>query len=135
VPSTSPERSALALLVTGPEATAAGLELAAPIRYGGTGIGALGARWPSGVAGGDSRARGIMTAAAAALVTAALRYRNIVSSSCLRLLWRRGKDINRGRSNANPIYSDRKGRRSKFPPQSDAVASTAHALYHTSGIE
>ena len=27
------------------------------------------------------------TAAALALVTAALRYRNIVSSSCLRLLW------------------------------------------------
>ena len=61
------ERSAHALLVVGPETSAAGSELAAPVRYGGAAIGALAARWAAGAEGDEARARGIMAAAAAAI--------------------------------------------------------------------
>jgi DNA-binding NtrC family response regulator len=61
------ERSAHSLFVVGPETSAAGKELAAPIRYGGSVIGALAARWAPGTANGEIRARGIVAAAATAL--------------------------------------------------------------------
>jgi len=61
------ERSAHMLLIVGPASSSAGLELAAPVRYGGSAIGALAARWPPGTAGGEARARGVMAAAAAAI--------------------------------------------------------------------
>ena len=61
------ERSAHSLLVVGPEESAAGRELAAPVRYGGAAIGALAVRWAPGAAGGEARARGLMAAAAAAI--------------------------------------------------------------------
>jgi two-component system NtrC family response regulator len=61
------ERSAHALLVVGPEESTAGRELAAPVRYGGAAIGALAVRWAPGAPGGEARARGIASAAAAAI--------------------------------------------------------------------
>ena len=68
------ERAAHSLLVVGPEESASGLELAAPVRYGGAAIGALAVRWAPAAAGREARARGIMAAAAAAIgpATAAL---------------------------------------------------------------
>jgi DNA-binding NtrC family response regulator len=65
------ERAAASLLMVGPEASAAGCEIAAPVRYGGTTVGALAARWAPATRGTDeARARGIMTAAAAAIAPA-----------------------------------------------------------------
>jgi len=62
------ERSATSLLVVGPEDSTSGRELAAPVRYGGAAVGALTVRWSPGAHGtGDSPARGILEAAAAAI--------------------------------------------------------------------
>jgi two-component system NtrC family response regulator len=62
------ERAAASLLLVGPEDSAAGRELAAPVRYGGAAIGALAVRWaPGASAAGQARARGILAAAAAAV--------------------------------------------------------------------
>jgi two-component system response regulator AtoC len=62
------ERSATSLLVVGPEECVLGRELAAPVRYGGAAVGSLAVRWPPGAPGaGESRARGILVAAAAAI--------------------------------------------------------------------
>jgi DNA-binding NtrC family response regulator len=62
------ERAAASLLVVGPEESASERELAAPVRYGGVAVGSLAIRWPPGAsAAGESRARGILTASAAAI--------------------------------------------------------------------
>ena len=62
------ERSAAALLIVGPEESAFGRELAAPVRCGGAAVGSLAVRWSPGAPGaGESRARGVLAAAAAAI--------------------------------------------------------------------
>jgi DNA-binding NtrC family response regulator len=62
------ERAMDSLLVIGPEHSAAGLEAAAPVRYGGAAIGAIVVRWAPGQAGaGTPRVRGVLAAAAAAV--------------------------------------------------------------------
>ena len=62
------ERAAASLLPVGPEDSAAGREIAAPVRYGGAAVGALAVRWvPGANPGGQARAQGILAAAAAAV--------------------------------------------------------------------
>ena len=62
------ERSAALLLIVGPEESALGRELAAPVRYGGAAVGSLAVRWSPGAPGAaESRARGVLAAAAAAI--------------------------------------------------------------------
>jgi DNA-binding NtrC family response regulator/tetratricopeptide (TPR) repeat protein len=62
------ERAATSLLPVGPEDSAAGCEVAVPVRYGGAAIGALAVRWPPGAgSAAQARARGILAAAAAAV--------------------------------------------------------------------
>ena len=62
------ERAAASLLPVGPEDSAAGRELAAPVRYGGAPIGALAVRWAPGASPtGQARAPGVLAAAAAAV--------------------------------------------------------------------
>jgi DNA-binding NtrC family response regulator len=62
------ERAMDSLLVIGPEHSAAGLEAAAPVRYGGAAIGSIVVRWAPGLAGaGTPRVRGVLAAASAAV--------------------------------------------------------------------
>jgi transcriptional regulator with AAA-type ATPase domain len=62
------ERAMDSLLVISPEHSAAGLEAAAPVRYGGAAIGSIVVRWAPGLAGsGPPRVRGVLTAASAAI--------------------------------------------------------------------
>ena len=62
------ERSASALLTVGPEESASGRELAAPVRYGGAAIGSLAVLWAPGARPqSEARARGVLAAAAAAI--------------------------------------------------------------------
>ena len=62
------ERAMDSLLVIGPEHSAAGLEAAAPVRYGGAAVGSIVVRWAPGLAGaGTPRVRGVLAAASAAV--------------------------------------------------------------------
>jgi DNA-binding NtrC family response regulator len=62
------ERAAASLLPMGPADSAAGRELAAPVRYGGGAVGALVVRWAPGASGGgQGRASGILAASAVAV--------------------------------------------------------------------
>jgi two-component system response regulator AtoC len=61
------ERAAVALLAIGPEASPAGHEAAAPVRYGGEAVGAVTARWTADAVLDAARAQGVLAAAAAAI--------------------------------------------------------------------
>ena len=62
------ERAMDSLLVIGPEHSAAGLEAAAPVRYGGAPVGSIVVRWAPGLAdAGTSRVPGVLAAASAAV--------------------------------------------------------------------
>ncbi len=77
------ERSAASLLIVGPEESALGRELAAPVRYGGAAVGSLAIRWPPGAPGAaESRARGILAAAAAAIGPAMAALGSSAPATC-----------------------------------------------------
>ncbi len=62
------ERAMDSLLVIGPEPSAAGIEAAAPVRYGGAPVGSIVVRWAPGMADArQPRVRGLLAAASAAI--------------------------------------------------------------------